>query len=343
MNKSGIMKSIIYLIFFSISGAIFAQDFTLPKLQYSYDAYEQGIDAKTMEIHHSRHHRGYVRKLNKAVSESKLEGKSLEDLLMNASYRSLGVRNNSGGHYNHTLFWEILTPTTKDSSPGQTSRALEGAINKYFGSMEALRKELSAAAAKRFGSGWAWLVVTPNKELVVSSSPNQDNPIMDVSDVRGIPILGIDVWEHAYYLRYQNKRGDYLSAVWSLLDWGVVSEKYAAALNAPLLAKIEKENWPEMNAFHKVLAQTFHAAEKEDFKPLRNLSGALYAKAILLQDSDVPKPLMKPEVSQALLRLEKKCASLNKLVGKNAREKSLMKMIVGVHDIFHEVQGLCHD
>ncbi|MFL2663700.1 MAG: superoxide dismutase [Crocinitomicaceae bacterium] len=337
------MKLILFSIIVSISGVILAQEFTLPALQFSYDAYEQGIDAKTMEIHHSKHHKGYVRKLNKAVAESKLEGKSLEDLLMYASYRSLGVRNNSGGHYNHTLFWEILTPTSDNSAPGSASKAFENAIIKHFGSMDALRKQLSVAAAKRFGSGWAWLVVTPNKELVVSSTPNQDNPIMDVSDVRGIPILGIDVWEHAYYLRYQNKRGDYLSAIWSLLDWGVVSEKYAAALNAPILAKIEKENWPEMNAFHKVLAQTFHAAEKGDFKPLRNLSGALYAKAILLQDSDVPKPLLKPEVSLALVRLEKKCASLNKLVGKNAREKSLMKMMNGVHDIFHEVQGLCHD
>lgn len=337
------MKLILFSIIVSISGVILAQEFTLPALQFSYDAYEQGIDAKTMEIHHSKHHKGYVRKLNKAVAESKLEGKSLEDLLMYASYRSLGVRNNSGGHYNHTLFWEILTPISDNSAPGSASKAFENAIIKHFGSMDALRKQLSVAAAKRFGSGWAWLVVTPNKELVVSSTPNQDNPIMDVSDVRGIPILGIDVWEHAYYLRYQNKRGDYLSAIWSLLDWGVVSEKYAAALNAPILAKIEKENWPEMNAFHKVLAQTFHAAEKGDFKPLRNLSGALYAKAILLQDSDVPKPLLKPEVSLALVRLEKKCASLNKLVGKNAREKSLMKMMNGVHDIFHEVQGLCHD
>ena len=337
------MKLILFSIIVSISGVVLAQEFTLPALQFSYDAYEQGIDAKTMEIHHSKHHKGYVRKLNKAVAESKLEGKSLEDLLMYASYRSLGVRNNSGGHYNHTLFWEILTPTSDNSAPGSASKAFDNAIIKHFGSMDALRKQLSVAAAKRFGSGWAWLVVTPNKELVVSSTPNQDNPIMDVSDVRGIPILGIDVWEHAYYLRYQNKRGDYLSAIWSLLDWGVVSEKYAAALNAPILAKIEKENWPEMNAFHKVLAQTFHAAEKGDFKPLRNLSGALYAKAILLQDSDVPKPLLKPEVSLALVRLEKKCASLNKLVGKNAREKSLMKMMNGVHDIFHEVQGLCHD
>ena len=337
------MKLILFSIIVSISGVILAQEFTLPALQFSYDAYEKGNDAKTMEIHHSKHHKGYVRKLNKAVAESKLEGKSLEDLLMYASYRSLGVRNNSGGHYNHTLFWEILTPTSDNSAPGSASKAFENAIIKHFGSMDALRKQLSVAAAKRFGSGWAWLVVTPNKELVVSSTPNQDNPIMDVSDVRGIPILGIDVWEHAYYLRYQNKRGDYLSAIWSLLDWGVVSEKYAAALNAPILAKIEKENWPEMNAFHKVLAQTFHAAEKGDFKPLRNLSGALYAKAILLQDSDVPKPLLKPEVSLALVRLEKKCASLNKLVGKNAREKSLMKMMNGVHDIFHEVQGLCHD
>tara|TARA_B100001057_G_scaffold133730_1_gene133139 strand:+ start:308 stop:1321 length:1014 start_codon:yes stop_codon:yes gene_type:complete len=337
------MKGIIYLIFFSISWATFAQDFTLPELRFKYDAYEQGIDAKTMEIHHSKHHRGYVRKLNKAVSESKLQGKSLEDLLMYASDRTSAVRNNSGGHYNHTLFWEILTPTTDKSAPGVPSKSLQNAISKNFGSMDVLRKQLSVAAAKRFGSGWAWLVVTPNKELVVSSSPNQDNPIMDVSDVRGLPILGIDVWEHAYYLRYQNKRGDYLSAIWSLLDWGVVSEKYAAALNSPLLTKIEKENWPEKNTFHKVLAQIFHSAENGDLKPLRNMSGALYAQAILLQDSDVPKPILKPEVSLSLVRLEKKCGVLNRLVGKNAREKSLMKAVVAVHDIFHEVQGLCHD
>ncbi len=337
------MKGIIYLIFFGISGVICAQDFTLPELRFSYDAYEQGIDAKTMEIHHSKHHRGYVRKLNKAVSESKLQGKSLEDLLMYASDRTTAVRNNSGGHYNHTLFWEILTPTTNQSAPGIPSKSLQNAIDKNFGSMDALRKQLSFAAAKRFGSGWAWLIVTPDKELEVSSSPNQDNPIMDVSDVRGIPILGIDVWEHAYYLRYQNKRGDYLSAIWSLLDWEVVSEKYAAALNAPLLARIEKENWPEKNAFHRVLAQTFNAAEKGDFKPLRNLSGSLYAQAILLQDSDVPKPVVKPEVLLALVRLEKKCGQLNKLVRKNAREKALMKTIVAVRDIFQEVQGFCHD
>ncbi len=337
------MKLTILSIIISISGAVLAQDFTLPELRFSYDAYEQGIDAQTMEIHHSKHHRGYVRKLNNAVAESKLEGKSLVDLLMYASYRSTAVRNNAGGHYNHTLFWEILTPSTSTTAPEAMKNQLERAINKTFGSLENLRKELSAAAAKRFGSGWAWLVVTPNKELVVSSSPNQDNPIMDVSDVRGIPILGIDVWEHAYYLRYQNKRGDYLSAIWSLLDWGVVSQKYAVALSDPLLLRIERENWPQMNAFHKVLAQTFHAAEKGDFKPVRELSGGLYAKSILLQDSDIPKSLLKPEVVSALTRLEKKCGSLQKLVSKNAKNKNIMKSLSSVHDIFHEVQGLCHD
>jgi superoxide dismutase len=337
------MKLILFSILFFISRTSIAQEFTLPELRFSYNSYEQGIDAKTMEIHHSKHHRGYVRKLNKAVSESKLEGKSLVDLLMYASYRNKAVRNNAGGHYNHTLFWEILRPTIKDEAPSALTKDLENAINKYFGSIENLRKELSAAAATRFGSGWAWLVVTPNKELVVSSSPNQDNPIMDVSEVRGIPILGIDVWEHAYYLRYQNKRGDYLSAIWSLLDWGAISEKYTAALKDPLLIRIERENWPEMNAFHKVLAQTFHAAEKNDFKPIRLLSGGLYANAILLQDSDIPQSILKPEVASALIRLEKKCSMLHKQISKNAKNKSIMKSLSGVHDIFHEVQGLCHD
>ena len=337
------MKLLFFLLFTVFSIGAYSQNFELPKLRFDYDEYEQGIDAKTMEIHHSKHHQGYVNKLNKAVEGTSLAQKSLVDLMMYASYRSKAVRNNAGGHYNHTLFWEILTPKTKEHQPGEIENVFLRKINAQFGSIESLRKELNNAAAKRFGSGWAWLVVTPQKELVVSSSPNQDNPIMDVSEVRGIPILGIDVWEHAYYLRYQNKRGDYLSAIWSLLDWGVISDKYNTALNDPILAQIEKESWPELMHFHKVMAQTFHPAEKKDFAPLRARGSEMFAKAILLKTSNIPKPLLKPEITQALNRLEKQCGVLNKAIRKNARDSSLFKKINSVHNTFHEIQGLCHD
>ena len=216
-----------------------SQKFSLPDLRFEYDQYQQGIDEQTMRIHHSKHHQGYVNKLNNAVKAEGLQESSLIDLLLNASDMPVSVRNNAGGHFNHTLFWEILTPTLPNVRPGRLSDELSKQINMDFGSFEELRSELTSAAAKRFGSGWAWLVLTPEKKLIVTSSPNQDNPIMDVSEKRGIPILGIDVWEHAYYLKYQNKRGDYLSAIWSLLDWGVISKKYTEALTDSLLKRIK--------------------------------------------------------------------------------------------------------
>ena len=233
------MRLLSFLFILSITISIKSQEFSLPVLRFEYGQYEQGIDEQTMRIHHSKHHQGYVNKLNKAVRVEGLQNKSLIDLLLKASDMTGSVRNNSGGHYNHTLFWEVLTPTLSDVAPGKISSELSKQIENDFESFEALRSELTNAAAKRFGSGWAWLVVMPDKTLKVTSTPNQDNPIMDVSEVRGIPILGIDVWEHAYYLRYQNKRGDYLSAIWSLLDWGLISEKYKEALKDPLLKRIK--------------------------------------------------------------------------------------------------------
>jgi Fe-Mn family superoxide dismutase len=232
------MRLLLFLFVFSITIGVKSQEFSLPELRFEYGQYEQGIDEQTMRIHHSKHHQGYVNKLNKAVQAEGLQNTALIDLLLRASDMPGSVRNNSGGHYNHTLFWEVLTPTLSDVAPGKISEELSKQIESDFESFEALRKELTNAAAKRFGSGWAWLIVMPDKTLKVTSSANQDNPIMDVSEIRGIPILGIDVWEHAYYLRYQNKRGDYLSAIWSLLDWGLISEKYKEALNDPLLKRI---------------------------------------------------------------------------------------------------------
>jgi Fe-Mn family superoxide dismutase len=232
------MRLLLLLFLFSGIQDIQAQAFSLPDLRFEYNQYQQGIDEQTMRIHHSKHHQGYVNKLNKAVKSEGLQHTSLINLLLSASDMSSAVRNNSGGHYNHTLFWEVLTPTVLNFKPGAMSDELSKQITADFASFEALRSELTNAAAKRFGSGWAWLIVTPDKKLKVTSSPNQDNPIMDVSEIRGIPILGIDVWEHAYYLRYQNKRGDYLSAIWSLLDWGVISAKFTEAMSDPLLEKM---------------------------------------------------------------------------------------------------------
>jgi Fe-Mn family superoxide dismutase len=201
--------------------------FTLPELPYSYDAMEPVIDATTMEIHHSRHHKAYVDNLNKALEGAPEANKSIEELMATISSLPAAVRNNGGGHYNHSLFWQILLPSGRTAAP---SAALAAAIEAAFGSMDALKEKLSAAGATRFGSGWAWLCVTSDKQLCVCSTPNQDNPLMDVAECKGTPILGIDVWEHAYYLKYQNKRPDYLSAIWRIINWEEVSNRYAAAM-----------------------------------------------------------------------------------------------------------------
>ncbi|MGY6520326.1 MAG: superoxide dismutase [Mongoliitalea sp.] len=197
--------------------------FELPKLPYDFNALEPHIDAKTMEIHHGKHHNAYVTNLNNAIAGTDMESKSLEELMTNAGANA-AVRNNGGGHYNHTLFWEILSPNGGGAPTGE----LAAAIDAKFGSFDAFKEEFNKAAATRFGSGWAWLSVA-NGELVVSSTPNQDNPLMDVADVKGTPILGLDVWEHAYYLNYQNRRPDYVGAFWNVVNWEEVSKRYAAA------------------------------------------------------------------------------------------------------------------
>lgn len=201
--------------------------FTLPALPYAYDALEPIIDATTMEIHHSRHHKAYVDNLNKALEGNEAADASIESLMANISKHSPAVRNNGGGHYNHTMFWQILLPSGKSEGP---SSKLAEAINSTFGSLDALKEKIASAGATRFGSGWAWLCVDANKALCVCSTPNQDNPLMDNAECPGTPILGIDVWEHAYYLKYQNKRPDYLSAIWNVINWEQVSKNYEAAL-----------------------------------------------------------------------------------------------------------------
>lgn len=199
--------------------------FNLPELPYSYDALEPHIDARTMEIHHSKHHAGYTNNLNNAIAGTELEGKSLDELIASAGMLPAAVRNNGGGFFNHSLFWSIMG---KDKGGNPTGKLGE-AINSTFGSFESFKDEFSKAAATRFGSGWAWLLVKDGK-LVVSSTPNQDNPLMDVAEVKGTPILGIDVWEHAYYLKYQNRRPEYIGNFFNVVNWDAVSERYENAL-----------------------------------------------------------------------------------------------------------------
>lgn len=195
--------------------------FKLPDLQYDYNALEPYIDGKTMEIHFSKHHGGYTTKLNGAVEGSPLADKSIEEILAEVSKHSTAVRNNGGGFFNHNLFWEVMSP----NGGGEPKGDLLDAINKDFGSFTKFKEEFSNAAATRFGSGWAWLIKQGNN-LKVISTPNQDNPLMDIAEEKGTPILGLDVWEHAYYLKYQNRRPEYIDAFWNVINWDAVASKF---------------------------------------------------------------------------------------------------------------------
>ena len=201
--------------------------FELPKLPYAHDALEPHIDARTMEIHHGKHHAGYTNKLNAAIAGTELEGKSIEDILANVSAAGAGVRNNGGGFYNHSLFWSVMSPNGGGEPTGEVAEAIKAT----FGDYETFKDKFAAAAKTRFGSGWAWLCVKKGGALDVCSTPNQDNPLMDVdpNSCGGTPILGLDVWEHAYYLNYQNRRPDYVEAFFNVINWEEVNKRYAAA------------------------------------------------------------------------------------------------------------------
>ena len=199
--------------------------FELPKLKYAYDALEPHIDAKTMEIHHSKHHQGYTNKLNNALDGTDHEGKTIDNILLNLDMDNTAVRNNGGGFYNHSLFWEVINPEDK----GRLSGDLKDAIMDEFKSFDAFKDEFSKAAATQFGSGWAWLCVHEGGKVEICSTPNQDNPLMPGVGCGGTPILGIDVWEHAYYLNYQNRRPEYIEAFFELINWNEVERRYAEA------------------------------------------------------------------------------------------------------------------
>jgi superoxide dismutase len=219
------MKNIKCLVVFLLVTLSASAQFTQKALPYAYNALEPFIDAQTMEIHYSKHHAAYVKNLNAALVGTAAEKLSLNEIFAKVSTLSPAVRNNAGGHFNHELFWSVLTPEKNT----KMSTELENAINDTFGSLDKLKEKLNAAGASRFGSGWAWLVMTREGKLVVTSTANQDNPLMDVAEVKGTPIFGIDVWEHAYYLKYQNKRADYLSALWNVVNWTEISNRYKAA------------------------------------------------------------------------------------------------------------------
>jgi Fe-Mn family superoxide dismutase len=198
--------------------------FTLPALLYAHDALEPHIDSRTMQIHHGKHHQAYVDNLNKAIAGTEHENKLLEQLVAEAGKISPAVRNNGGGHWNHTFFWESMAP----NAGGTPTGPLADAINSAFGSFDSFKEKFNNAGMTRFGSGWAWLILREGK-LEISSTPNQDNPLMDVAEVKGTPLLGCDVWEHAYYLHYQNRRADYLGAFWNTVNWSKISERFSSA------------------------------------------------------------------------------------------------------------------
>ena len=199
--------------------------FEIKQLPYAYDAFNEYIDARTMEIHYTKHHQGYVNKLNAAIKDTEADDKSLLELLQNMSKYNTAVRNNAGGHYNHSLFWELLSPSPELAPSGE----LKSAIDAKWGNLDAFKEAFNKAAATRFGSGWAWLYLDGKNGLEICSTPNQDNPLMDLNSTgNGTPILGLDVWEHAYYLKYQNRRPDYIDAFWHVLDWKAVEKNYAA-------------------------------------------------------------------------------------------------------------------
>jgi Fe-Mn family superoxide dismutase len=196
--------------------------FTLPTLNYNLDALEPHIDARTMEIHHGKHHQAYVTNLNNAIAGTDAENASIEDICKNISKYPMAVRNNGGGHYNHSMFWSILSP----NGGGLPKGNLAEAINKVFGNFEDFKTKFNAAATTRFGSGWAWFIKNAHGELEICSTPNQDNPLMDIAEVKGFPIIGLDVWEHAYYLHYQNRRPDYINAWWNVVNWDEAEKRF---------------------------------------------------------------------------------------------------------------------
>jgi superoxide dismutase len=339
-NGSSVKQIQIYFLLFlfiTLQNKVVAQaKFVLPPLTYSYNALEPIIDAQTMEIHYSKHHQAYVNNLNKALENEKIntQNLTLEDLMKNISNYSAAIRNNGGGHYNHSLFWTILTPK-KNTQP---SKRLLDAIVNQFGSLDSLKKLINKEALNRFGSGWAWLSVDNNRKLFVSSTTNQDNPLMDIVEKRGTPILGIDVWEHAYYLKYQNKRNDYLTAIWDVINWEEVSKRYEL-----IVPKGRFDDWPEIKNFHQIMSQTFHPSEEGNLNPIKNRIDEMVLKADELAKSTIPSEFNTKEVKKAIQLLVTDSKKLQKLIKNKGSDESIKKLLGKLHDEFHTIIGLCQN
>jgi len=308
--------------------------YSLPALTYSYAALEPNIDSTTMLIHHTKHHQAYINNLNQALQGTEAANLSLVDLMSQISKHSVAIRNNGGGHYNHSLFWTILTPN-KNTKPGKD---LMEAILAQYTSLDSLKSLLNKAASTRFGSGWAWLSVNADGKLLVSSTANQDNPLMDVVTEKGIPILGIDVWEHAYYLKYQNKRGDYLNAIWNVVNWDEVTRRYHDVIPKK---KGKFDEWPEIKTFHKSMAETFHPSEEGNLVPVRSRSNELLQNAIALSKSKIPAQFNNKGVQTAVKKLVDGSKSLDKLVKNKASDKAITQSISKLHDTFHLIVEEC--
>ena len=308
-----------------------ADAFTLPELGYAFDALEPQIDAQTMELHHGKHHAGYVAKLNAALTGSAYTGLSLRRVMNKLGPDDTAIRNNGGGHYNHSLFWKLLKPAG-ETAP---SEALAAAIARDFGGMDPLWAQLRQAGLSRFGSGWAWLIADRSGKLAICSTPNQDNPQMyRVTDQPGYPLLGIDVWEHAYYLRYQNRRQEYLDAIWNLLNWQVISQQYETSQHPFIL-------WEELDAYHDVMSATWHPAEEGDLAPLKARSGELVQAAQALGKSAVPATFDPKRLAPGLKQLRKDSAALHKAVQRGASDADLTTSLEALHGVFHGVMGQC--
>ncbi|MBP9140134.1 MAG: superoxide dismutase [Chitinophagales bacterium] len=302
--------------------------YTLPALPYEYAALEPFIDAQTMEIHHSKHHQAYVNNLNKAIAGTTAANLPLEALLQQISYYPDAVRNNAGGHYNHSLFWQILTPE-KNTTP---TKSLEDAINKQFGSIDSLKILLNKAAVSQFGSGWAWLCVDTKNNLFVSATANQDNPLMDIVEKKGTPLLGIDVWEHAYYLKYQNKRGDYLSAIWNVINWPEVSKRYDEYVMSNQFVE-----WQALHEFSSVFTPLFQQSEQNNLAPIKAKSHNLVEKSSDLAKSVIPNPYKTQKIKLAVKKLVAESKKLHQLIEKKEDDQTIKKALNSLQATFKTI------
>ena len=266
----------------------------------------------------------------------------LNNILLNISYyNNKSIRYNAGGHYNHSLYWEILSP----NSSNKISEALSNQITKDFISLDLLKQEMKRALKAQIGSGWVWLIISPKGKLMVTSTQNEDNPIMDVVKERGVPVIGIDNWEHAYYSKYKKNKEDYFNAIWQLIDWEIVSEKFITAIGSDVFESIKMDNWPELKVYKDVMSHSYHAAESGDLNALRSLSKEFMLYSIYLRNSKIPNEFNDEKTIKALVKLQKQSLEIHELCLNNESDKVLLKKILEAHNTFHLIQGVCkhHD